>query len=222
MGYCNGVNWISDYHYQKVLNYRQANTGTAVASSQDGLLVWGRIDNGEVRLQPAIELPAPARLPTRSGRYAVEGLDAHGTVLFSYSFDGEQVADQSTDMRQFAFVIPFQGQRAEQLARLRVRGGTNVAEWISPSAIAAQGKGAAAMRAFMPVSGPQAYVLGGSRARIEWDATAYPMAMVRDASSGAILAFARRGAMDLAVGGRQLEVTFTDGVRSRRELVTAQ
>ena len=145
--------------------------------------MWGRIDNGEVRLQPAIELSAPARLPTRSGRYAVEGLDAHGTVLFSYSFDGEQVANQSTDMRQFAFVIPFQGQRAEQLARLRVRGGTDVAEWISPSAIAAQGSGAAAMRAVMPVSGPRrtcsvaaGHGSSGTRRRIPWPWCAMPRA----------------------------------------------
>jgi hypothetical protein len=222
MGYCNGVNWISDYHYQKVLNYRQANTGTVVATSQDGLLVWGRIDNGQVRLQPAMELSAPARLPSRSGPYVVEGLDARGTILFRYSFDGERVADQDNDMRQFAFVIPFQGQRAEQLARLRVRGGSNVAEWTSPSAVAAQGSGAAAMRGFMPITGRAAHILGGSQARLEWNAASYPMAMVRDASSGAILAFARGGAMNLAVTGRQLDVTFSDGVRSRREIVTAQ
>jgi len=59
--------------------------------------------------------------------------------------------------------------------------------------------------------------------RLTWNAAAYPMALVRDVATGDILSFARRGSAVLGgAGGRTLDITWSDGVRSRRELVTPQ
>jgi len=122
MGYCNNT-WISDYHYLKAMNHRQANAAALVMSAraEPGLLVWGRIVDGVVMLEPAFEVTAPARLPSGRGAFALEALDASGLVVYAAAFDGEVVADQAQDERHFAFVVPLT--RVGALARLQVRGG---------------------------------------------------------------------------------------------------
>ena len=63
---------------------------------------------------------------------------------------------------------------------------------------------------------PQSAVdlLGGGRARVRWKSAQYPMAMVRDAATGEIMAYVRRPGDLILTGGRRLEVHFSDGVRS--------
>lgn len=222
MGYCGGTNWISDYHYQKALNYRQSVSGSVVAGAQSGLLVWGRIDRGQVTLEPAFEISAPAQLPARRGQYVLQGLDDRGGILFSYQFEGDPVADQALDQRQFAFVIPIAGARLDRLARLRVQGGSRIAERASATAIGSPGRGATALQLLMPMPGRDARVVSGG-VQLRWNAAAYPMAMVRDAATGEILSFARRGDAAIGgIGGRPLDITWSDGVRSRWERVTPQ
>jgi hypothetical protein len=222
MGYCGGINWISDYHYQKALNYRQNAASPVIAGAQAGLLVWGRIEHGVVTLEPAFEISAPAHLPARRGPYLLDGLDDRGRMLFSYQFEGELVADQSVERRQFAFVLPQNSASLDRLARLRVRGGGRVAERASIAAVAAQGRGAAVLQQLQAAPDREARVMGGG-VRLRWNASAYPMAMVRDAATGDILAFARRGDATIGgIGGRSLDITWSDGVRSRRERVTPQ
>jgi hypothetical protein len=73
----------------------------------------------------------------------------------------------------------------------------------------------------LPADGAARMVASGS-VRLTWNAGAYPMALVRDAATGDILSFARNGDATIGVAGRELDVTFSDGVRSRRERVTPQ
>jgi hypothetical protein len=202
MGYCNN-SWISDYHYLKALNYRQGNPVAIVmgARAEPALLVWGRVVDGVVTLEPAFEVMAPARLPSGRGAYALEALDGAGRALYAASFDGEMVADQERDERHFAFVVPLSRLRGG-LARLQVRGGFAAAERAARPARAA---GAAARRE------------AGDRVRLRWDADAYPMALVRDAATGQILSFARGGDVALVSDAAGLDITFSDGVHSRRE-----
>ena len=54
------------------------------------------------------------------------------------------------------------------------------------------------------------------RARVTWNSSAYPMAMVRDASTGALMGFVRRSGDAVVTGGRAIDVIFSDGVRSVR------
>ena len=222
MGYCGGTQWISEYHYQKALTYRQNTTGTVIAGAQAGLLVWGRITGGTVTLEPAFEITAPASLPARRGPYLLEGLDDGGRILFSYQFEGDLVADQDIEQRQFAFVIPLDGTRTDRLARLRVRGGNRPAERASAAAMAAQGRGVNVLRQQQPLPDRRARVVGGAMVLLQWNAAAYPMALVRDAATGDILSFARHGDASIAVSGRALDITWSDGVRSWQERVTPQ
>ena len=152
----------------------------------------------------------------------LEGLDAGGTILFSYPFEGELVADQDVEQRQFAFVIPLAASSADRLARLRVRGGSRSAERASAAAMAVQGRGVAALRQQQPLPDRQARTVGGGMVQLQWNSAAYPMALVRDAATGDILSFARNGDATIGVGGRELDITFSDGVRSLQERVTPQ
>lgn len=224
MGYCNST-WISDYHYLKVLNYRQANAAALVLGvrAEPALLVWGRIVDGVVTLEPAFEIVAPARLPSGRGAFRLEALDASGRVLYGTEFDGEVVADQDHDERHFAFVVPL-ARVGAGYARLLVRGGFAAA--VRASGAAERAGALAADRMAVERQQPAAAVAatreGGERVRLRWHAAAYPMALVRDAATGEILSFARGGDVSLASGAAGLDVTFSDGVRSRREFAAVR
>jgi hypothetical protein len=49
---------------------------------------------------------------------------------------------------------------------------------------------------------------------LRWDATASPMVLVRDASSGQVLSFARGGSAVLPANPPEVELVSSDGVRS--------
>jgi hypothetical protein len=122
MSYCDPP-WISDYNYKAILNFRAANPMVASTSfsTTRGLLVWGRIDQGRVILEPAIEVDAPASLPSRSGPHRVEGFGSRGETLFSIAFAGDRVADAPDPSDEtFAFVIPMSQLRGIDLDRLRL------------------------------------------------------------------------------------------------------
>ena len=191
------------------------------ARAEPGLLVWGRIVDGVVMLEPAFEVTAPAWLPSGRGAFALEALDASGLVVYAAAFDGEVVADQAQDERHFAFVVPLT--RVGALARLQVRGGVATSVRTSRAAIAAgvQALPLAVQRqqtATMAAASRE----GGERVRLRWDAGAYPMALVRDAATGDILSFARGGDVALVGEAAALDITFSDGVRSRKERATVR
>jgi hypothetical protein len=49
---------------------------------------------------------------------------------------------------------------------------------------------------------------------MRWDETSFPMALVRDPVTGQVLSFARGGRVDLPVSAGEIEITFSDGLRS--------
>ncbi|HEX6314281.1 MAG TPA: hypothetical protein VFZ73_05455 [Gemmatimonadaceae bacterium] len=209
MSYCNPP-WISDYTYSAILNFRASAypaTGPSqarLAPAQRGLLVWGRIDQGRVVLEPAIEVDAPPSMPTRNGAHRVEAFGPNGQTLFSFSFDGDRVADSpdATD-QTFAFVVPVSQLRGQSLARLRLLARGRQAE------LRSAGGGVV----------PTATRTAPGRVRVTWNANAARMAMIRDARSGRILSFSRGGAVDLRTASDDLEITVSDGVQSTRSRI---
>ncbi|NCW46032.1 MAG: hypothetical protein EBV77_11340 [Gemmatimonadaceae bacterium] len=66
-----------------------------------------------------------------------------------------------------------------------------------------------------PEPSPDAMLDRSARAvRVRWQNARYRMAMVRDANTGALMGFVRRSGATVATGGRNVEVVFSDGVRS--------
>jgi hypothetical protein len=206
MGYCSNQ-WISDYTYKGVLAWREAQPDVVGAdfagAMQPCLLIWGRIENGATVLEPAFQIVTRPSLPAHPGSYSVEGRDAAGGGIFRLSFEPEQVADDPSGGRHFAFAVPLPADRAARLDAIR---------------LAVPGRSAVSVRASAGAGGPidlRTTRTGPGRVSLRWNATAHPMVMVRDAASGQVLSFARGGAADIATERADLEVQLSNGVLGR-------
>jgi len=220
MGYCNPT-WISDYNWMRVMTSRQASGMVADASGDgEGLLVWGRIVNGAVRLEPAFRVKAPATAASARASHVVEALDSEGNVLLSLPIAADLVDHVTThDERQFSAVVPWTAALEQALANVRVRDLRSpllAATRASASAVSAglsrTRRSAAPLVLPDPASVVEAAPAG--RVRVRWNSTAFPMAMVRDAATGQVMGFVRHSGDAVVSGGRQLEVVYSDGVRS--------
>lgn len=88
MSYC-GPNWISDYHYQKALDFRQSAgyfiAGDTLSGSQTTLVISGRVDGDTVTVDPLFTFDVDPTPPTPGDHRAI-GYDASGSELFSVDF----------------------------------------------------------------------------------------------------------------------------------------
>ena len=100
--------WISDYHFTKALHFRLFDDHQASLTAQqaESLLLWGGADaDGELYLNPAFVVDAPAFLPDSAGGHRITGYTAGGAELFSLSFTMPETAD-GDGRSSFAFVLP--------------------------------------------------------------------------------------------------------------------
>jgi len=208
MGYCQ-PNWVSDYHWSGMMTYRQGGGPSAGQGGGQGLLVWGRITPLGVVLEPAFQVPL-GPVPTDGGPNQVELLRADGSVLRSARFEAPEIGDlPGAPERHFSVVVPL-GTDPTALAGLRVRTAAGIAE---RKAVAG------------PDADPQPAVtrVDSDRIAVRWNASRYPMVLVRDAATGRVLSFARGGHAVLwsRAGVEELNLQFSDGVQTvlRRERV---
>lgn len=234
MSYCNN-NWTSDWTWQAVMNYRGGSGFSAAAMgaasgtesfSRDGLLVWGRIVNGRVLLEPAFRVNAPTTAPSPGSVFRVEALDAAGNTLLDVPIDAARVDHVTThEERQFAVVLPWTPTLERALASLRVRDvrtPLSAATRTSETARRVRGSQAASARIDAGLAEPATTVeRTATRDRLRWNSGAFPMAVVRDAATGQTLGFLRRSGDAFVSRGRAVDVTYTDGVRSVTRRVAA-
>jgi hypothetical protein len=207
MAYCNNV-WISDYTYEGVLSFREANPDITTAltqAMQPCLLVWGRIENGQPILEPAFEVVTRPHLPARAGDYVVEGRAADGSPLFSLPFAPTPVADVSGDARVFSFAIPMTSDRVSRLSSLRLAGRGREVVSTRTALVPRPGTGT------MPVTMRRTT---DGRIAMQWDPASHPMLLVRDGDTGQIISFARGGSVELPGGHSRLSVAFSNRVQS--------
>ena len=129
MSYCrSGNEWISDYHFNKMLAHRLANDGAtaaALAAEADPvrtLLLWGGQDqDGVPYLDPAFVVDAVPSVPAAGGKYAIEGTTADGAPVFSFAFDMPRIGDPEGEETSFVFALPVQADWAH-LARITLSG----------------------------------------------------------------------------------------------------
>ncbi|MEP7344248.1 MAG: hypothetical protein ABI877_03230 [Gemmatimonadaceae bacterium] len=216
MGYCSSP-WISDYNYSAILAYRQSHpfVGTSAAAARPGLLVWGRIVNGEVILEPTYEIVARPVLPAATGRHRLELAGENGESLLALSFDGEHIADSPTNDETFAFVVPLEMLRGRALARLRVTSGARGQEAREPAGV---------RRPLVREASdlPRVTRSGRNAVRISWSDAAVRGVLIRDARTGDILSFARGGDAVVQTDAANLELTISNGVRSERHNVVVR
>jgi hypothetical protein len=207
MSYCD-PQWISDYTVDGVLDFRASVSYAVADAGIEGLLVWGRIEDGQVVLEPTFEVTAPASADR--GEWTAEVLDEAGGRIATRRFTSALVADLPGDNRTFAFVLPLDEVRRDRVASLRVSGpGGSAERRASPLPPGA--------RAAAPTP---AVERAGDRTRLRWDPSRFGAALVRDAATGEVLTIVRGGGVAEVTGARgDLDVTFSDGVRSVRARV---
>ncbi|MEP6780104.1 MAG: hypothetical protein ABJC26_09465, partial [Gemmatimonadaceae bacterium] len=227
MGYCSNQ-WTSDWTWTKVMNYRATSGFMAAASvvnaqKQDGLLVWGRIVNGKVTLEPAFRVHTyPTSVPA-TGSHRLQAVDSRGNTLVDIPLTPESVDHAfDRDERHFAVVLPWSSKLERALTTIRL---VDVRQPLATgSATSAAMRVAASINptidsvpVVMPSSGAQVTPVGANRTRVQWNSAAYPMVMARDASTGEIMAFLRNSGDGFVSQGRKVELVFSDGVRSKVE-----
>ncbi|MEN9818054.1 MAG: hypothetical protein RLZ32_1934 [Gemmatimonadota bacterium] len=207
MGYCDNT-WVSDYTWNAVLAYRQSTSAPLRAGvAADGLLVWGRVRNGQVVLEPAFRVRAPLTPAPVSGTHRLELLTETGTALGTYRLQAQTVDHGAPGEQHFAAIVPYSAATEQALATIRVsdvRTPLRSAQRTAPT-------GAAIPMADDPSTAATAVARG---VQPRWTASRVAMAMVRDAGTGEVLGFVRDAGRTVATGGRRVEVVFSDGVRS--------
>ena len=216
MGYCSNP-WISDYNYVGAMDWRASNSTEAAvagasAAPRPSLLVWGRVEHGQLVLEPAFSLVARPALPVESGPYRIEGTARDGRRLFSYAFVGETPADaDDPTARHFAFAIPMDEATQAELTSIRLSG-PGASPTVMQAPLAPGGVSAA-------ISGVDAVATPSGVVRLQWGTTVARMALIRDGRTGEILSFARGSSAQIRTGAADLEVTLSDGIRSTRRKV---
>jgi len=215
MGYCSNQ-WVSDYVYKSVLNFRASNNFDVVqqdvatgaqnsTATKEGMLIWGRIENGKMILEPAFRV-VPTGAAIATGPYTWEAKDAKGQVLSRVQFGMYEVADLPNDEpKQFAFVVPLDAAALDAVDSMHVvKGESELAQQRSKTSTQAQ----AAMKIFSVASLPN------RKAEIHWDAITHPVAMLRDARTGEVRGFLRGGDATVDDVPENLEIQLSDGVKS--------
>jgi len=220
MSYCDGNLWLSDYTFKGVLAFRalsplgdvQALDGTVAADAmQECLLVSGSIRNGKVELNPSFQVwTRPTVLAGGSHELLME--DPSGALLKRVAFEPLVIADlpEGQELRHFTFAVPMDAAAQSSLHRLRVqRGGETLAERLTTLA-----PGAARV-----VREPVAMAMKPGRTHLSWDHAVHGKVMVRDPRTGEVIAFLEGGSALVESDARELEFTFSDGVRSERRIL---
>jgi hypothetical protein len=221
MSYCNNT-WTSDWTWSRVMTYRQTSGRVATVSPEEsatgeGLLVWGRIVNGRVTLEPAFRVNAPATPRASDGMFRVEALDASGATLLDIPVEAPLVDHANGAERQFAVVVPWSAELEAALSSLRVRDVRSPlsSAMLTSDAARRAGARAGAARIRQELADPAARVeRSAGRERLQWNRSAYPMAMVRDVATGQTIAFLRQAGDSYTPRGRAVDIVLSDGVRS--------
>ena len=118
------LKWISDRNFTRAFNHRltlmseQARFARR-AAEQETLLLWGSVQEGDLRLEPAFAHSARLKLPGVPGPYWIEGRNAEGRRLFSFSFTPEALDHGGSS---FLFAIPFESEWYGDLDRITLTG----------------------------------------------------------------------------------------------------
>ncbi len=203
MGYCDPV-WTSDYTYQGILNYRVARPYVVeTAPAEPVLLVRGVVGESGTRLDSAFHLLAPPS-PPEKGEWRVEGFDAEGRLLLAQQFAAARVAHRAES--HFSFSLPLAEEQAANLHRIIVRD--------AEGRVVAERKASSGDAAAEPEIEEVAHGL-----KVAWGHGAWSSVLVRDASTGQVVAIADNAPVVIGAPSRTIELLLSDGVRTRRRLV---
>lgn len=184
----------------------------APSRAPSSLLVRGVIGPDTLSIDPVFHLPdAPATAMADDGEHRLIGRDDQGEILFDVRFETVPVSTADARSPQhFALRVPVTEKGAGSLQRVELhtgdgRSAVRVARFSArelSDLVAADD--AAVVRRLAP-----------GRVRIVWDAERFPMVLVTEPATGHVLSFGRDGELLVTTHGDALDVTFSEGVRSR-------
>ena len=207
MSYCR-PQWISDYHYLKVLEFRKREALAAQTSKelQQVLLVSGSIDRDGLRLRPLFVTEA-AVYPPEPGPYRLLLLDEAAEVLFETSFSTQQISDHSgRHVEHFAFTLPAKERWNQELHAAYVlddRGN-----------VLAEARASRDLRLSRTEAAVRAMRLEDGRVKLTWPSDSFAAALVRDPSTREVLSRDETGEVTFPYKRDELEVILSDGVQS--------
>lgn len=213
MSYC-GPGWISDYHYQKVLDFRKEEALNAnhqqLLANQEVLLIWGQITQDGIKLEPSFHLQTVPKLPDNEGDYYIEIRNDAGNTLYRSSFTPHKVGDDPGKSKHFAFAIPTHLMAGHHIKTIRVVGQgieTESKPTLSPEQKSRLLEPGSLVNRVSTKAGQQGI-------EITWDDAELPMIMIRDGQTGDVLSFARGGEVFIASGAETLIIHSSYGVGS--------
>ncbi|MCY4648229.1 MAG: M66 family metalloprotease [Gammaproteobacteria bacterium] len=131
MTYCGTLPWLSDYHFQQVIDHRAglaagaANAGLAASNPpSDMLVLWGGMVDEELWIEPVFAMRAAAGLPGEPGPYRIRGTGSDGQPLFSLDFTP---TEDGHGGRHFFFTVPIDPGWENALERITLTGPEGVA-----------------------------------------------------------------------------------------------
>lgn len=201
MSYClNFTIWISDYHYGSAFAFRESEAVDTTAEKSSALVVWGGIDDDGITLRPSF-ISTAAASDTPRGALTAEGYDKDGTVLFSQTFAATEVAHGTA--RKFSLRVPLSDAQPDRLTSIRVSGEGHVAELRRTT-------GPAELQSIFTSR------IDYDSVRVTWDADRYPLAVIRDGETDAVLSFAEGGEVVVGTRATTLTIGLGDGVTEAR------
>ena len=226
MSYCDGDLWVSNYTYGDattdpaspassggsapggILAFRAASSMGDVQEVQDCLLVAGRVRNGRVELESSFQVHT-LPTPIQGGTYSLLLQDGEGKALRSVPFEPVALGDsRGFEERHFVVAVPIDAANQRALSGLQVRRG---------GALMASSR--SSRRSLDGVREPVAMSMRAGQAHLSWDSEAHRQVMVRDPRTGEVLGFLEGGSAMIQTDARELEFTFSDGVRSERRML---
>ena len=126
MTYCYALPWLSDFHFEEVIDHRAQLTAAAASARlaasnppSDMLVLWGGAVDGELWIEPVFSMRASARLPEARGPYRIRGTASDGRTLFSLDFTP---GDDEYGGKHFFFTVPIEADWEDPLERITLTG----------------------------------------------------------------------------------------------------
>jgi hypothetical protein len=206
MSYCN-PKWISDYMYRQVMQHRAGAAEVTSSSTVFGgevMVISGFIDQHDLVLNPLFVTAGHAS-PVDAGPYVFIAYSDTGSEVLRTRFSTWEMSSDGGS--GFAFTVPVPHGGGFSLSRAVIeRDGVTLLEHVA--------------RARPPTfRATDVTRLPGPAVRVVCDRTAFDAVLVRDGVGGPVLGQGRRGPIIVEPTGSELELLYSDGLNTVREVV---